>query len=60
MFKGKKNKRKSEVFGLVNTKAFVTTERISVKQTFNNRYQVEKRRKKKVETKKSKKSILNI
>lgn len=31
MFKGKKNKRKSEVFGLVNTKAFVTTERISVK-----------------------------
>lgn len=47
MLEGKKNMSKSEVFGQMNIKAFITTEKINVKQTFNNRYQVEKRRKKK-------------
>lgn len=38
---------KSEVFGMMNSKTFITTEKLSVKQTFNNRYQAEKGRKKK-------------
>lgn len=52
MLKGKKNMSKSEVFGIMNAKNFITAKKIIVKWTFNNRYQAEKRRKKKGETQK--------
>lgn len=60
MLKGKKNMSKSNVFGTMSHKAFITTEKNIVKWAFNSRYQAEKRRKKKGENKKSKKLILKI